>query len=222
MKKNILLIALLLCAITAKAQNYVGEFSIQPKVGFISSSLTNMPSVDFPEIHELKKGFAPGFMVGAEVEYQLAEKVSVAAGLNYSLQGNRWKNYTSPTLDIKDTKYVMGYINLPLVTNVYLFEGFAVKAGIQFGYMTNAHIKSTFTGRSEGKTVTVKVDENVMYDTNKLDVSIPMGISYEFNNLVVDVRYNLGLTRVNKLDDTSEKAMKNSVFMLSVGYKIPI
>ncbi|MDO4995187.1 MAG: porin family protein [Bacteroidales bacterium] len=225
MKKRSIFVmaAIVLCCVTAKAQNYVGEFSIMPKVGFISSSLTNMPNIDFPEVHELKKGFAPGFIVGAEVEYQVAQQVSVAAGLNYSLQGNRWKNFTSAALDIKDTKLVLGYINLPIVTNIYLFDGFAIKAGIQLGYLTNAHIQSSFTGRYGGTILSENVDESIMYDTNKLDVSIPMGISYEFDNaLVLDARYNLGLTRVNKLNDPNEKAMKNSVFVISLGYKFPL
>lgn len=215
--------AVLVCCATVKAQNYVGEFSIMPKVGVISSSLTNMPNIDFPEVHELKRGFAPGFIVGAEVEYQVAQQVGVAAGLNYSLQGNRWRNFTSASLDIKDTKLVLGYINLPVVANFYVFDGFAIKAGVQLGYVVHARIQSSFTGRYGGTILSEKIDESIMYDTNKLDVSIPMGISYEFENaLVLDFRYNLGLTRVNKLDESGEKAMKNSVFVVSLGYKFPL
>jgi hypothetical protein len=44
-----------------------------------------------------------------------------------------------------------------------------------------------------------------------------MGISYEFSNFIIDARYNLGLTKVIKDGIGS----KNSVIMLTVGYKIP-
>ena len=45
-----------------------------------------------------------------------------------------------------------------------------------------------------------------------------MGISYEFSNFIIDARYNLGLTKVMKDPAPSSK---NSVIMLTVGYKIP-
>jgi hypothetical protein len=45
-----------------------------------------------------------------------------------------------------------------------------------------------------------------------------MGISYEFSDFVIDARYNLGLTKTNKEGD---KSIKNSVFMLTLGYNIP-
>lgn len=45
-----------------------------------------------------------------------------------------------------------------------------------------------------------------------------MGISYEFSNFIIDARYNLGLTRVTKDPSPSSK---NSVIMLTLGYKIP-
>ena len=49
------------------------------------------------------------------------------------------------------------------------------------------------------------------------------GLSYEFDNhVVIDARYVFGLTNINVLDLETEKKMKNSVFMLTVGYKIDL
>lgn len=45
-----------------------------------------------------------------------------------------------------------------------------------------------------------------------------MGISYEFSNFIIDARYNLGLFKVAKDPAPSSK---NSVIMLTLGYKIP-
>ncbi len=48
----------------------------------------------------------------------------------------------------------------------------------------------------------------------KFDFSVPVGVSYEFNNLVLEARYNVGLTEV-----IADSKAKNSVFQLSLGYK---
>lgn len=43
-----------------------------------------------------------------------------------------------------------------------------------------------------------------------------VGISYEFSHVVIDARYLLGLTKVNKNGD---KTCRNSVILITTGYK---
>ena len=50
-----------------------------------------------------------------------------------------------------------------------------------------------------------------------MDVSIPVGISYEYLNVVLDARYHFGLTKLYK--DESWPTEKNKVFTFTVGYK---
>ena len=46
---------------------------------------------------------------------------------------------------------------------------------------------------------------------------IPVGLSYEYKNIVLDARYNFGLIKVFKgLDLTS----RNSLITLTLGYKL--
>ena len=52
-----------------------------------------------------------------------------------------------------------------------------------------------------------------------MNLSIPLGLSYEFDDFVIDARYNLGLTNVSDSEGTK---IKNGVIMLTVGYKIPL
>ena len=128
-----------------------------------------------------------------------------------------WKDYREPTLFIKDTKIELGYVNLPIVGNVYLFKGFAVKAGVQLSVLTNAKLKSLV----ERGGVIDPLDLDDYDDFHKVDFSIPVGVSYELNNHVVfDLRYIHGLTTINKVDDQFEKSMKNRALVLSVGYKL--
>ena len=56
-----------------------------------------------------------------------------------------------------------------------------------------------------------------MPNVNKVDLTIPVGLSYEFCNVVVDARYNWGLTKVIK-----EQKVRNSVFQFTVGYKFEL
>ena len=50
-------------------------------------------------------------------------------------------------------------------------------------------------------------------------VALPVGISYEKNNLVFDLRYNIGLTEALKFNNNRAT---NFVFQLTLGYKLPI
>jgi hypothetical protein len=43
-----------------------------------------------------------------------------------------------------------------------------------------------------------------------------MGLSYEYANVVLDARYNLGLTKAFKEGDS-----KHSYFTITLGYRIP-
>jgi len=134
-----------------------------------------------------------GLVAGAEFGYNLNEKFGLTGGLLYSMQGCAIKN--------SDDKSKMEYLNIPLLANYYIIPGLAVKAGLQPGILMSAK-----TG-----------DLDVKDKCKKLDLSIPLGVSYEFSDFVIDARYNLGLTNINENDNIKQK---NSVIMLTVGYKI--
>lgn len=51
----------------------------------------------------------------------------------------------------------------------------------------------------------------------KVDFAIPVGISYEYMNVILDARYNIGLTKVYDNIDG-----KNSVFTFSAGYRFSL
>ena len=49
------------------------------------------------------------------------------------------------------------------------------------------------------------------------DLAIPVGVSYQYQNIVLDARYNWGVTKV--FDDGDSK---NSVFQITLGYKFSL
>ena len=99
----------------------------------------------------------------------------------------------SKNKDNSDFKTNLDYINVPILANAYLFKGFAVKVGVQPG----------------------------LDACNKVQLSIPIGLSYEYADFVFDARYNWGLTNTFK-NDNSDKKSHNSVFMFTLGYKFAL
>ena len=56
-----------------------------------------------------------------------------------------------------------------------------------------------------------------MEGIKSFDLAIPLGLSYEISDFVIDARYNFGLTKL-----VDEGGGKNSVIQFTVGYKIPL
>lgn len=242
MRKWLLIVAMMVAA-TARAQNAKGTFSIQPQAGFTVSTLANMESYDLVGA-KLDNFVNGGMLFGVEFAYQLYDVVSIAAGINWSQQGTAWQRYDMSgrlkgvlpndafgDVSVKNlrvrNKVELGYINLPLTASVYLYKGLAIKTGVQLGILTNAAEMSRFRGDGviEGSNMDFNMDfSRSMYDVSrKIDISIPVGISYEFKvPIVVDARYDIGVTRVNKQHVEGENDWKNGVFRLTVGYKFKL
>jgi len=191
MKKLLIMAAIMLSSAGAFAQHAVGTFNIAPKVGINFADLTDM---DDSKVRV-------GAVIGAEGEYQVTDIFSVTAGALYSMQGCK--------IDVGGHKSTakLDYINIPILANVYVVKGLAVKLGVQPAFNVNSEFKV--------KTPLGEVENDV--DAKSFDFSIPVGASYEYKNFVVDARYNLGLTKVADHSDS-----KNSVFQITLGYKFDL
>lgn len=229
MKKFLKSAALVAAAMTvsasAFAQSPVGKFSVTPKLGLNIANLTgDQPAADSYTMLNTKfdntNNYRIGFTIGAEAGYQVSERFGVTAGVLYSLQGYDRGNSISSTIGgyeykIEDnSKLNLHYINIPILANVYLFKGFAVKAGIQPAFLVAAKYKNDlkFTNLNYPDETT---EDDIKEYCNTFDFSIPVGVSYEFSNgIMIDGRYNIGLTDVHK-----NQSGKNSVFQIMVGYK---
>ena len=210
MKKLFFAAAVLMCSLTAFAQSKEGTFNILPKAGINISTLSNKDNA------KVKVGFT----AGAEAEYQLTKQLSLSAGALFSMQGAKsttvFREVDNTTKEIRevDIKNTMefDYINVPILANYYIIEGLAVKLGIQPGFNIIAKRKRTDGVEKESKNLS-----DLGVDVRKVDISIPIGVSYEFNDFVVDARFNLGLTEVADLVKS-----KNRVFQITFGYKIDL
>lgn len=200
MKKFFITLLVLFVACYAKAQNEVGKCSITPKIGFNVTQMTNADGADA----------RIGFTAGAEVDYQVTDMFALTAGALYSQQGCKFgEEVTYATIKLD-------YINIPILANFYIVDGFALKIGIQPGFLVNDKMKA---GDDD---VSIEVGAEDLFGSDALknvDFSIPVGASYEFSNVKFDVRYNFGISPAIKgFEDSS----KNSVFQLTVGYKFAL
>ena len=134
--------------------------------------------------------YKAGLAVGAEAEYHVSPLIGVSAGLLYSQQGYKISE------DHVDFKWKPAYLNIPILANFYVANGLALKAGVQPGFM---------------------VAKDDAEEVNTFDFSVPVGISYEYMNICLDARYNIGCTKVWKEVDGC-----NSVFQITLGYKFKL
>lgn len=192
MRKFILVAAIMMATTCAFAQHAPGSLTLQPRIGFSAA--------DFNNTDDTKARV--GMVVGPEFEYTFSNRFSLGMGINYSQQGAE--------LDKLDVKYKMDYITVPIVANFYVVKGLALKAGIQPGYNINSKME-------------IKGSKDVDFsdDVKAFDFSIPVGLSYEFYNFVLDARYTFGLTKMFD-EDKIQLDSKNLAFQLTLGYKFTL
>ena len=192
MKKLFLAVVAMMISAATFAQNEVGQLTIQPKVGVNIANITDADDAD-PRI---------GLAAGAEFEYGLTDNIGLSAGVLYSMQG------VKTTIIDDDCTWKLDFLNVPILANFYVAKGFAVKLGVQPGFKLSS--KAEFKGSGGSKEVDVDGFKSV-------DLSIPVGLSYQYQNIVFDARYNWGVTNIVEDSDS-----KHSVFQITVGYKFSL
>lgn len=154
MKKMFLTAAMMLASVATFAQNAVGQITIQPKVGLNIANVTDADDVDA----------RIGLAAGAEFEYGVTDMIGVSAGLVYSMQGYKFSEGNV------DTTVKLDYLNVPILANVYVAPGLAVKLGVQPGFKLSSKVKMEGSGTSiEGESD----DDGV----KGFDLAIPVGVS---------------------------------------------
>lgn len=191
MKKIVLILMLAIVSMgIASAQHEAKSLSLQPKIGLNLSKLTNHFDSDFK----------PGMVVGLETVWQSKAKFGWSVGLLYSQQGTKY------ALGEFKYTYNYNYINVPVLANFYVARNLALKTGLQFGF----NVSNGYTIEGPGS----KENRNDP-DVKAVEASIPLGVSYEFNQFVVEARYNLGLTY-------AVPQTRFSTFQFTLGYRFDV
>ena len=195
--------AMMLLSVGAFAQNEVGQLTLQPKAGINIANMTG----------DLDTKSKIGLVAGVEAEYGIAENFGIAFGALYSMEGFKGNvvafggTDASAFLD-EDVKYNLDYINIPILAQFYPVKGLAIKAGVQPAFNVR-HKTSSDTDAADKKDI-----ENI----KSFNFSIPVGLSYEISDFVIDARYNIGVTTLVKEADQG----RNSTFTFTLGYKFAL
>ena len=221
-KKIAMVTLMTLGVLTVKAQHEVGEWTIQPKLGFNLANIYGDGDND-----KLRMGG----VLGVEAEFGVAKNFGLSLGLLYSEQGclsDGTVQFDMPvysggkvsknkySYDVCET-YKLNYINVPVMANVYIAQGLALKLGVQLGFCVYDKVQVSVGGIGHEPEKQEFKDNLIEGDVNTVDFSIPVGLSYELGNVVLDARYQLGLTTA-----ITKHKVKHSVFQFTVGYKIQL
>jgi len=196
MKKNILMTVAFLAFGFANAQDNK-DMSFGVKGGLNVSTVTNAVQ------YGTNSSSLIGFHLGVFGEFMIVDKFCIQPELLYSTQGVTVDDSGGDKVDAK-----LDYINIPIMAKYYVAKDFSLELGPQIGFLVSA--KEKIGG----------VSTDLKDTTKSTDFSLNIGAGYNIGkSVVLGIRYNLGLTQLQKDLGTGESASKNSVFQFSVGYK---
>ncbi|MEG9328807.1 Outer membrane protein beta-barrel domain-containing protein [Salinimicrobium catena] len=135
-----------------------------------------------------------GFHLGLLAEFGLTESFSIQPEVLYSAQGAK----------DDEMNWNLDYLTIPVMAKYYAVPGFSIEAGPYVGFNVKSEV--------EMDGVSVDVED----ETESTDFGVGFGLGYELPmGVFFQARYNMGLS-----DIASDADAKNSVFQLSVGYKL--
>lgn len=140
-----------------------------------------------------------GFHLGLLGHIHLAKQLALQPELVYSAQGAKFN------IGNVETRYKLGYINVPVLFQYMFDNGFRLQAGPQVGFLVSA--KAETNGNNT----------DIKNSFEKVDFALGVGAGYvnPKTGFGIDARYNLGLSNIN--NNTSVNST-NRGFQLGVFY----
>lgn len=226
MRRLFLLFLFVLTLFGAQAQPKWGTWSVVPHVGVSFANLTK-DAINVPYNGTSHSQTRIGFSGGADVYYQLTDKLALSGGVAYTQAGCNFKDIPAD-LNAKhgtvfhNAYFNLGYVDVPLLAHIYISKDLALSIGCQPSFLTKATSHTEMQDYETDGKGGIKYDKNevsegdVKHWYKKTAFAIPVGISYEYENVMLMARYNIGLSNVygHDLGDS-----KNGIITVSVGYK---
>ena len=227
MKRIITLAFLSAISLASFAQSKVGTWSVIPHVGVSIASLTHQSGgieVGDNQSQEVKPQARPGFTGGVDVMSQASDNIGLSIGLSYVQAGCKYKDVDDNGVIWHDHYDRMDYISVPLLAHSYIAPGLSINVGVAPSFLIYGKYHAgmlSYDLDADGHRTNVQeaeIDQDIKKGLRKFALSIPVGISYEYENVVLDARYNVGMLNVYK----HGLSARNKVFEVSVGYKFDL
>ena len=231
-KKNLILSLLALMASTAATAQGAPKWTVKPMAGMTVATLAGEDTSD--------NSSSLAWAGGVEADLRLSDRLSLSSGVIYTRERIKSnvriiygdQQFTFWYLDTSRYRMMFERINVPVMANLHLGYGISLKAGLQAGF----RIGYTGTFDYEGFYVSQPTDQAVVVGSpewqalprvpvsgketshnatglNTFDLSVPVGMSYEWKNVELDVRYHFGLTNIMK-----DQNAKRRYLMVTLGY----
>lgn len=233
MKRLFLFLSAVISAITVTAQPARGTLSLIPHVGVSIASLSHCGlTFETGLDHTFNTNYKLGFTGGLDLQYQFTPVVAVSVGASYTQAGSHsgdFENtYQNHFYGVHDIRFTTGYVDVPVLSHIYVVKNFSVNAGLQASFLTNAKLSYETTAyerlvdeagietgeiKYSQKDAETKIDKKD--EMKSTQFYIPLGVSVEYENVVIDGRYNIPLTK----NDSHDFYGKNKIFQVTVGYK---
>ena len=202
MKKLFALLLLWLPVLQLSAWKEPGTTTIYPRVGFNLSKFSGDKIYTGINTFDGVAGTIParfkvGFTMGVEAQHRFSNALAGSIGLLYSQQGTAFKKTSDIEFDFKMKENNLIVPVMLVATTKYNID---FKLGLQPEFRVS------------------KAFDKVL---NKVSLSIPVGISYEYRNVVLDLRYNIGVSHVYK-EQSPYNASRGQTVMLTLGYGIDL
>ena len=245
MMKTFVIFLLSLLPLTSQAQNAKGQFSVKPMTGINLSTLGRSTFKDMFHMKtrwtagfEVEYGLNDWMGLSLGLVYsQQGAKIDGCYYVYGTIDDPAYL-YSLSYIQVEG-KLHADYLNFPLMASIYIpaVKGLSIKAGLQFGALVNddAEAKTTVAYTPVYNASATRADNNPMsinnpkvqqlysIETRQTDVTkavdfgIPIGLSYEYKNVILDARYYFGLT---KTDSTTEPDnTRNRNLSITLGYR---
>ncbi|WP_396188948.1 porin family protein [Flavobacterium sp.] len=163
-----------------------------------------------------------GFILGGFAEIKLSEKFAFQPELLFSTQGAKSSESYAEIGYSEKMEYNLkaNYLNIPLMAKYYANSKLSIQVGPQIGFLMSSKTKVDYTINDAGVIDSGSQTVDTKSSYNSIDFGLNIGAGYDITeNIGLDLRYNLGLSNVNKKVDGVDMNVKNSVVQLGVSYK---
>ena len=154
-------------------------------------------------------------------DFKVSDKFSVQPEILYSMQGTKASTTQSAggfTLTGEGTQS-LSYINIPVMGKFFVTDDLSLQVGPQIGFLMSVKEEVVITSNNQSIFPNQTSSSTDKTNYNSVDFGLNFGVGYNITEkFMVDLRYNLGLSEIEKNLPTGATASKNRVVSVNFGY----
>ena len=152
-----------------------------------------------------------GFNAGLYAKFPISNNIAIQPEISYTTKGAELV-YNNAFVQ-GTAKFNVNYIEVPVLLVMNITDNFNVHVGPYAAYM----VSGKTTNDSKLISTRTELDTN---DFNKFDAGLAGGVGIDLDVVNFGVRYNYGLTKIEKDDSFISSDAKNSVLSAYIGLRL--